>query len=82
MEIAILNKALIYLAILAYRYLVYSVYLSLVFRITPSTLTLVVRAFIIPLRLINASILNFLIAVEKFINLYFLGSNWILNLYI
>ena len=82
MEVAILNKAPIYLAILAYKYLVYSVYLSLVSRITPSTLTLVIRAFIMPPKLINAPILNFLIAIEKCINLYFLGLNWILNLYI
>ena len=75
MEVVILNKALIYLAILAYRYLVYSVYLSLVFRITLNTLTLVIRAFIVPSRLINASILNFLVAIEKYINLYFLSLN-------
>ena len=75
MKVAILNKALIYLAILAYRYLVYSIYLSLVFRIIPSTLTLVIRAFIIPPRLINAFILNFLVAIKKYINLYFLGLN-------
>ena len=75
MEVAILNKALIYLAILAYRYLIYSVYLSLVSRITPSTLTLVIRAFIVPFKLINAPILNFLIAIKKYINLYFLGLN-------
>ena len=75
MKIVILNKAPIYLAILAYRYLVYSVYLSLVFKITPNTLTLVVRAFIMPPRLINAFILNFLIIIKKYINLYFLGLN-------
>ena len=71
----ILNKALIYLAILAYKYLVYSVYLSLVSRIIPSTLTLVIGAFIIPPRLINAPILNFLVTIKKYINLYFLGLN-------
>ena len=75
MEIIILNRALIYLAILAYKYLIYSVYLSLVSSITSNTLTLVIGAFIVPLRLINASILNFLIAIEKYINLYFLGLN-------
>ena len=75
MEVAILNRALIYLAILAYRYLVYSIYLNLVFRITLSTLSLVVRAFIVPSRLIDTSILKFLVSIEKYINLYFLGSN-------